>query len=535
MTKDTFVSELCRNVARWLFFAVVSAFFSLFWAGVLMAQAQNPILWSDVPDVSVLRVGETYYMASTTMHLNPGLPIMKSKDLINWELASYAYETHEDCDAMALRNGRNAYGSGTWASSLRYRDGIFYVATFSPTIGKTLIYTTENPDKTPWKLHAEIQPMFHDASLFLEDDGSAYLIGGAGNIVIRELTPDLKGYRSDGVNQVLIPDAWKIASPRSALAEGSQVFKVDGKYYVFIICWPPGGMRTVLVYRAENLLGPYEGRIALQDRGIAQGGIFDTPDGKWFAMLFRDAGAVGRIPYVLPVEWQDGWPILGVDGRVPDVLPLPPARHAIPPFIASDEFDAPNLSPAWQWNHLPVLEFVSLSKRPGFLRLTSSRIDDDFTQTQNTLTQRTFGPRCSGETCLDFSLLNDGDFAGLGLLQRDYACLAVRQREGQRALVLSAFMEGGVRELAEVPLPEGVSQIRLKAVCDFQDQRDIATFFYTLDPAGSEWIPIGSGIPMRYTLPHFMGYRFALFQFSTQNVGGSADFDWFQTKMVPEQ
>src|SRR5512140_1991669 len=104
--------------------------------------ARNPILWADVPDIAVIRVGDTYYMSSTTMHMSPGLPIMKSKDLVNWQLISYAYDTLGDNDALTLQNGKNAYGAGSWASSLRYHDGTYYVSTFSSTTGKTHVYKT---------------------------------------------------------------------------------------------------------------------------------------------------------------------------------------------------------------------------------------------------------------------------------------------------------------------------------------------------------------------------------------------------------
>src|SRR5262249_13674908 len=125
------------------------------------AKAQNPILWADVPDIAMIRVGDTYYMSSTTMHMSPGLPIMKSKDLVNWELASYAYDTLGDNDALTLRNGKNAYGAGSWASSLRYHDGTFYVTTFSSTVGKTHIYSTKDIEEGPWK-ETSFRPSLHD-------------------------------------------------------------------------------------------------------------------------------------------------------------------------------------------------------------------------------------------------------------------------------------------------------------------------------------------------------------------------------------
>src|SRR6476661_6272384 len=124
---------------------------TLFTSPVAHAEAHNPIIWADVPDMAMIRVGDTYYMSSTTMHMSPGLPIMKSKDLVNWKLVNYAYDTLGDNDAMTLQNGKNAYGAGSWASSLRYHDGTFYVTTFSSTTGKTHIYSTKDIEKGPWK------------------------------------------------------------------------------------------------------------------------------------------------------------------------------------------------------------------------------------------------------------------------------------------------------------------------------------------------------------------------------------------------
>jgi beta-xylosidase len=124
---------------------------SLFVYQSTIAQANNPVIFADVPDLSMIRVGDTYYMSSTTMHMSPVLPIMSSKDLINWKLVSYAYDTLVDNDAMNLNNGKSTYGRGSWASCIRYHKGTFYVTTFAQTSGKTHIYTTKNIEKGPWK------------------------------------------------------------------------------------------------------------------------------------------------------------------------------------------------------------------------------------------------------------------------------------------------------------------------------------------------------------------------------------------------
>ncbi len=490
--------------------------------------ARNPIIFADVPDLAMIRVGDTYYMSSTTMHMSPGVPIMKSKDLVNWQLVSYAYDTLADVDALNLQGGKTAYGAGSWASSLRYHNKTFYVTTFASTTGKTYIYTTKNIEKGPWK-RIEFRPSLHDHSLFFDDDGKVYMLYGAGKLTLVELNEDLSGIKPGGFNQIVIENASLPAGNNINLqAEGSQLFKINGKYYLLNITWPRGGMRTVVIHRADNITGPYEGRLGLQDLGVAQGGLIDMPNGEWYSYLFRDYGAVGRIPYLVPVKWQNGWPVLGVDGKVPQTLDLPASKGLIPSLVASDEFtrkkrQAP-FGLVWQWNHNPDNRNWSLSARKGFLRITTGRVDTSFYMARNTLTQRTIGPVSSGEISLDVSGLKDGDFAGLGLLQKNYGQLGVQVSGGAKSLVMINAGSGQAVEAARIPLAQ--STIYLKAECDFTDRKDVAQFFYSLD--GKSWQPIGTALKMSYTLPHFMGYRFALFNYATKTAGGHADFDYFR-------
>jgi beta-xylosidase len=492
------------------------------------AQAKNPIIHADVPDLSMIRVGDTYYMSSTTMHMSPGVPIMSSKDLVNWKLVSYAYDTLVSNDEMNLNNGKSTYGRGSWASSMRYHNGTFYVSTFAATSGKTHIYTTKNIEG-PWKA-ISFRPAFHDHSLFFDNDGKTYLIYGNKKLTLVELKEDLTGVKEGGVNQVIIEDASQPSQSvgNSGLGEGSQLFKVNGKYYLFNITWPRGGMRTVIIHRADKLTGPWEGRIALQDLGVAQGGLIDKPDGTWYAYLFRDFGAVGRIPYLVPVKWEDGWPVLGVNGKVPETLNLPASKGLIPGIVNSDEFNRKKGEPAlplvWQWNHNPDNSLWSVTKRPGYLRLTTGRIDTSFLSARNSLTQRTIGPVCTGSISLDASNMKDGDFAGFALLQKNYGLVGVRVEGDRKSIVMINASGGKPVEAQTIPLNQ--KTVFFKAECDFTDRKDVADFFYSLD--GKNWKPIGTQLKMAYTLPHFMGYRFTLFNYATKNVGGSADFDFFR-------
>lgn len=483
--------------------------------------AQNPVIFADVPDLSMVRVGNSWYMSSTTMHMSPGLPIMKSNDLVNWTLIGYAYDTLANIDELNLTNGKSTYGRGSWASSIRYHNGLFYVSTFAQTTGKTHLFTTKDPEKGPWKTWS-FKPSYHDHSLFFDDDGRVYMIYGAGKLRLVELNADASGVKPGTTERVIIENASAPTGSNIGLpAEGSQLFKVKGKYYLFNITWPRGGMRTVVIHRADSITGPWEGRVALQDRGIAQGGLIDLPNGDWYAYLFRDYGAVGRIPYLVPVTWQEGWPVLGENGKVPDTLKLSASKGLIPGIVCSDEFTRTKKQPAlplvWQWNHNPDNSLWSVTKRPGWLRLKTGRIDTSFLMARNTLTQRTIGPACTGITLLDAGNMKDGDFAGLSLLQQRYGLIGVNKKGGQKYIVMVN------QEVQRIPLHQ--DKLYVKIECHFENKKDIADFCYSLD--GKTWTVIGPPLKMTYTIPHFMGYRFGLFNYATEQTGGFVDFDFF--------
>jgi beta-xylosidase len=362
------------------------------------------------------------------------------------------------------------------------------------------------------------------------------MIYNAGKLILVELNSDASGIKPGTTEQVIIENASAPAGDNIMLpAEGSQIFKVKGRYYLFNITWPRGGMRTVVIHRADNITGPWEGRLALQDKGVAQGGLIDTPDGRWFAYLFRDFGSVGRTPYLVPVKWEDGWPILGIDGKVPENLDLPASEGLIPGIVASDEFKRHKGEPAlplvWQWNHNPDNNLWSVSERKGYLRLTTGRIDTLFLSARNTLTQRTFGPECSGSTALDVSNMKEGDFAGLALLQKKFGMVGVKYYNGLKSIVMVSAQSGTPVEVQSIPLTQETAY--LKAECDFRDYTDIAYFSYSFD--GKTWTSIGSQLKMEYSMPHFMGYRYGLFNYTTKNPGGYVDFDWFRISSIRNQ
>jgi beta-xylosidase len=496
-------------------------------AQTVSRQVDHPVIYSDVPDISILRHGDTYYMSSTTMHCAPGVPLMKSHDLVNWQMVNYAYDILADVPELNLEDGKSTYGRGSWASCLRYVNGLYYLSTFAQTTDKTYIYTTPDIEKGPWTRH-EFAPAYHDHSIVYEEDGHIYMIYGNGCLRMVEVKPDLSGV-VEGTDRVVIENAGLVAGPEIGLnAEGSQLFKHDGKYYLFNIVWPRGGMRTVICHRADSIYGPYEGRVVFQDRGIAQGGIVDTPDGQWYAYLFQDHGAVGRVPYMIPMQWTDGWPVMGDDTKMPASIALPETASLIPGIVDNDEFSRQEgdraLPLVWQWNHNPDSSLWSVSARTGYLRLTTGALTDDFEQARNTLTQRTIGPKCTAQIRLEIHKMKDGDFAGLGILQERYGQVGIKQEGKKRYLVMVNGETRPVKEVARVELGKAKA-VCLKAACDFTDRLDEATFYYSLD--GQTWHALGNTLHMKYTLTHFMGARFALFNYASRHSGGYVDFDYF--------
>ncbi|MFD7659196.1 glycoside hydrolase 43 family protein [Actinosynnema sp. NPDC059797] len=397
-----------------------------------------PLLNSDVPDVSVERVPaaendegrDVYYMISTTMHLSPGAPIMKSYDLVNWEIVNYVFDRADIGDSSSLRNGRNSYGQGQWASSLRHRDGRFYVAFNTNNLGGSYLYTTDDIEDGAWT-RLPLGRAFHDPSLYFDerDGGTPYIFYGSGSTSAVKLDAGLTRVVAEYPN-VLRPADYPGSPFLGGLFEGAQVQYIDGHYYVVIITWPPGQGRQVVLFRSPHLLGryatadgsnPYQARGVLNSNGFAQGSLvpISRADGgtDWHGLFFRDSFPVGRIPALIPATWRDGWPTFGhdgvvpVDGAFPKPIRLSPAQEALErqkAVVASDDFanDAPHkaymderwtipaptpgagehpteeeirpngsrLGLTWQWNHAPDNRHWSLTDRDGWLRLTTGKV-----------------------------------------------------------------------------------------------------------------------------------------------------------------
>lgn len=515
------------------------------WMGTALSKGErftNPVIWADVPDPDVIRVGDDYYMVSTTMHLMPGCPVMHSKDLVNWHTIGYVFDTINDTPRYDLKEG-TAYGRGQWATSLRYHDGKFYVL-FSPNDDphRSFIYSTDDP-AGKWELVSRV-PHFHDSSLLFDDDGKVYVYSGGGKIRLTELTSDLKDVKKGGFDDfVIIPD-----STETGLHEGSRAFKHDGKYYVFVISWPSNEPRRQLCYRADNIEGPYEKCKVLESRYggfgyVGQGTAVDDTAGNWWGMIFQDRGGVGRVLTLSPVTWINGWPMVGDEnGKIPELIKdLPGVSHSTD-IISSDEFDGTK-SINWQWNHNPVDEAWSLTDRPGYLRLSTVGVVPDIFLARNTLTQRMAGPSCMGEIKMDVSHMNPGDVAGFSALNGDAGLLSVEMDEnGKKWIVYStssvslsddikAVTGVDTKEIKRIPLDSNEIYMRIDG--DFNPGKDIAGFSYSLD--GKDWIPVGEDYKMIFDYRRFfMGSKFAIYNFATIKPGGYVDVDYFRVTTPKE-
>lgn len=542
---------------------------------------RNPVINADVPDISVCKVADTYYMISTTMHLMPGAPIMKSKDMINWEVISYVFDRIDDGPRYNLEGDATVYGQGQWASSIRYHMGKFYVwFTANGAPGKGFVYTADKAEG-PWTLVAR-PPHMHDGSIFFDEDGKIYMFADYDKL--REL--DRNTFLPIEGTEVKLFE--RDESEIGALLEGMSVIKHNGKYYICMISmkWGvPGRVRREVCYRADNIAGPYEKHVILETPfesygGVGQGSLVgdDQSDKNWWALIFQDRGGIGRVPCAMPVTWIDGWPMCGelnegIDSNDTEAC-LNPKNYHIPNdlskkhpslrgLINSDDFDLPGsalnkmnkgtyhantgLKLYWQWNHNPIDEAWSLTERAGYLRLKTAKVVDNINLAPNTLTQRMGGPECTGTVCIDVANMKDGDHAGLAAYNGDSGVLQVVKKGGKLVLQLteekSVFKRPRNIERVDVEVLEEVALklkskkatdtkkpqqfIWLRVHGDFNENRDMASFSYSTD--GENFVSIGREVKMVFDYQrHFMGTKFAIFNYATKKTGGYVDVDSFK-------
>lgn len=504
----------------------------------------NPIFHDEFSDPDMIRVGDDYYLTGTTMHTMPGLPILHSKDLVNWELLTYAFERLDMGPRMRLENGQDIYGQGIWAPCFRYHEGTFYI--FSNVNGfGTQLFTATNP-AGPWT-HQTMKANLHDVTVLFDDDGKKYAVWGYNEVKMVQLTNDLLDV-IPGTERVIVEAG-------SGAGEGSHIYKINGKYYITNTNYDPLCYQVCL--RADHPYGPYEVNVMSAEenfgvgtgwrvgstRGDApypliapienyvgcipmhQGGIVQIQSGEWWGWSMLDYNSVGRVVALSPVTWENEWPYFGLPGnltRSPRTWVKPNTGFTSQPkapYERNDDFSGPGLKNVWQWNHVPNDNKWSLNERKGYLRLHSLPAKT-FWNARNSLTQRGIGPESYAITEMDVTHLQPGDVAGLALLNLPYAWIGmVKTENGQ---ILQFFNQ---QEQKRIDVQTDAGTIWFRAHCDFDT--DIAHLSYSFN--GADFTDIGGEIIMPYQLRTFQGVRYALFNFNTQDKeGGYADFNSFE-------
>ncbi|WP_221312966.1 glycoside hydrolase family 43 protein [Granulicella aggregans] len=492
---------------------------------------QNPVLWEDLADLDILRVGDTFYYSASNMQYSPGAPILSSKDLVNWKYVGHSIPVLDFSPAYDL-NGGNAYVKGSWASFLNYRKSnkTFYWGGCIEN-KKTHIYTATDV-AGPWKKHAVLDQCYYDAGLLVDDDDTMYVAYGAKTLHVAQLSPD-------GTHEVKSQEVFTAPAGVDYI-EGSRFYKINGNYYIFTTR-PPNDE-----YVLKSTTGPF-GPYTLQKLVVSakspiangggphQGGIVQTQKGDWYYMAFVDAYPNGRVPVLAPLTWNaDGWPSLNlVDNIWPQTVPYPLSPQGKVSHTGTDHFLGASLDPQWEWNHNPDNTKWSLHKG---LKLETATVGNDIYAARNTLTHRILGPVSNATIELDLAHMKDGDRAGLALFRDSSAWIGVARDRGSLRVVMENNLTMDEHwkttatgtEVASAPISTRKIWLRASAdtMANFKSGPDrTGTFAYSLD--GKTFQSLGTPFSFTKDWHFFMGYRYALFNYATQSLGGAVTVSSF--------
>jgi beta-xylosidase len=519
---------------------------------------QNPVLWEDLADLDVFRVGDAFYYSASTMHYSPGAPILRSYNLVDWEYVGHSVPSLDFGAKYNLNGSGRAYVNGIWASTMRYRpskDTYYWIGCVD--FAQTHVFTAKgiDPGKAEWKNSATIGTCYYDCGLLIDDDDAMYVAYGNSNISVARLTAD--GLAQESA-RVVYP------APNGLYIEGSRFYKRNGMYYILVT--RPADAELVL--RSSSPWGPYTQRTLVD--GIAtpvngsghphQGGLVETAEGKWYYMAFIDAYPGGRVPVLAPVTWTaDGWPTLVTSSNggwgVNYPVPVQTAKTVEPP-TGVDSFQGSQLSAHWEWNHNPDNAKWNLSSYGGGgkgLALRTATVTTDIFSARNTLTRRILGPQSSGTFRIDISKMADGDRAG-AVLFRDWTSYIGVWREGASARVVvvdgarldrnnnwatssnGTVVATGPRDLLAQQPGGGVTEVWLRVTADIRPGGGNgvggalrnASFSWSTD--GVTFSRLGPEVQMNNMYYFFMGPRFGVFNFATKKLGGEVRIKSFEIR-----
>jgi beta-xylosidase len=486
---------------------------------------RNPVLHADYSDPDVIRVGGDFYLISSSFHCTPGLPILHSRDLVNWRIIHHALE-----NLPHPRYSEVQPGQGVWAPAIRFHDGRFWI--FFPTPDEGIYVTTAADPAGGWSAPRLLLggKGLIDPCPFWDDDGRAWLIhayagsraGIRNKLHLRPMAPD--GSRTLGEGKVVFE-----IDPALPALEGPKLHKRNGWYYISA---PAGGVATgwQSVFRSRCICGPYEEKVVLAQRGTAvngphQGALVDTPAGDWWFLHFQDKDFHGRVVHLQPVRWEDDWPLIGEDQD--DSMVGRPVLHYRKPVAAehrttapqdSDEFEGGRLGLQWQWQANHQDGWHSLTERAGHLRLHPHFVlNGNIAKAPNLLLQKFPASQFSVETRLELPAGHPGLHAGLVVTGGRFVALDVQNLDGKYHLRL-ATAEANITILQ---LGEPAVTLKLKAgeggACCLGIARTDSDF-YQLGPA------------FQASPGRWIGAKVGLYCITTNvlDPSGYADFAWFR-------
>ncbi len=487
---------------------------------------RNPILHADYSDPDAIRVGDAYYMVSSSFANSPGLPLLVSKDMVNWELKGNALPQL----VPGAQFQSPQHGKGVWAPCLRYHAGKFWI--FYPDPDQGVYVTTATSFEGPWSApHLLLAGKgIIDPTPLWDDDGKAYLIhawaksrAGFNNVLtLRRMDPSGRSLL-DSEGKVVI-DGDKLPGYRTL--EGPKLYKKNGWYYVFA---PAGGVEQgwQSVFRSRSIDGPFEARIVMNQgstpvNGPHQGAWVTTPQGADWFFHFQDRRAYGRVVHLQPMRWEDGWPLIGEPSSTPGIG-QPVLEHAKPVSgsfpqrvpATSDEFDGKALGPQWQWAANPARGWYALDARPGQLRLFAQP-DAPVRSLASVLTQKFPAPAFGVTAKVELHAQRDGDQVGLGSMGLASKWFGLRRVDGKaRVVMVSCAQDGKCTEELGEALPGVVAYLRMHVTAGAY-----VAFSYSVD--GVRYIQLG--LPFEASMGRWVGAQVGLF--ATGAAGAYADIEY---------
>ena len=516
-----------------LFFFLITSLFAETWIPDLgNGKYKNPILFADYSDPDVIRVENDFYMVASSFNCMPGIPVLHSKDLVNWTLIGHVY------DRLPFEKyDKPVHGQGSWAPSIRFHNNQFYVYFCTPHEG--LFAAIAKDPAGPWDLHQVVAvELWEDPCPFWDDDGNAYLVRSK----LRADILYLHRMRSDGLeildNGTIIFENKK----KQPIIEGPKFLKKDSYYYILA---PAGGVPTgwQTALRSKNIYGPYEDKILLHKgntdiNGPHQGGLVQLESGQWWFTHFQDRGAYGRIVHLQPVHWKDGWPLMGVDTNNDGIGE--PVSEYIKPDVGktwpttvpqtSDEFDSAKLGLQWQWHANPKAEWYSLTDHTGFMRLFAIQNltqNANFWFVPNLLLQKVPAPKFTVTTKMILHPDLIGEKSGLVIMGEKWAFLAVTKTESGYELSMNtgSYFEGfdKTEKHETIDLDPDIYYLQMTI-----NNEQKCTFAYSLD--GENFTSLGKSF--KAEKGRWIGAKVGLFCVNPnmKQSEGYVDFDWVRVE-----